>query len=228
MAVADHAGFGLGILALGHKLAGEFAFRIVRTANEGAELAKPQSKSSTGTVGAAADQFAGVVLLEEMRAKVFVQHINDVGNPQFRSAVDGGLEILPELRQQLFPVELSVRYRVKLILEFRREIIFHIAAEEAVEEGHDQAAAVLGDEFATVLDHIVAVLQHLDDRCIGRRPPDAELFHRLDQAGVGEARWRLREMLFRRDLPCGKRFALVDGRQDGAVLRRVRFRLVGG
>ena len=35
-------------------------------------------------------------------------------------------------------------------------------------------------------------------------------------------------MLFRRDLPCGKRFALVDGRQDGAVLRRVRFRLVGG
>ena len=101
-----------------------------------------------GTVGAAADQFAGVVLLEEMRAKVFVQHVDHIGNRQFRSAVDGGLEIPPELRQQLFPVELSVRYGVKLILEFRREIIFHIAAEETVQKRHDQAATILGDELA--------------------------------------------------------------------------------
>ena len=46
MAIADNAGFGLGILALCHQLAGEFAFRIVRTADESAELAKPQPEAS--------------------------------------------------------------------------------------------------------------------------------------------------------------------------------------
>ena len=228
MAVTDDAGLGILVLAVGDKLAGEFTFRIVRTADEGTELAKPQAKPAAGAIRAAAHQCAGIILLEEMRAKILVKHVDHVGDRQFAGAVDGRLEIAPELRQQLFPVELAVGYGVELPLKLGGEVIFDIAAEEAVQEGHDKPAAILRNELAAVLDNIVAILKYLDDRGIGRGPANAKLLHRLHKAGIGETRRRLCEMLFRRDLARGQRFTLVDGGEDGAVIGLVGFDLVGG
>ena len=65
-------------------------------------------------------------------------------------------------------------------------------------------------------------LQHLQDRRIGRRPADAELFHALDQRGLGIARRRLGEMLVGRDRALGQRLAARSSAAGGALPRRRR------
>src|SRR3546814_18231468 len=86
----------------------------------------------------------------------------------------------------------AARHVVQLFLEPGGEIIADIAFEEAFEEGGEQAPALLGDEAVLLDRHIGAILEHLQDRGIGRRAPDPELLHLLDQARFGVARWRLR------------------------------------
>ena len=108
MPVADNAGLGLGILAIGHQLPREFAFRVIRAPDEGAEFAKLQAQPPACAVRAASHQGAVIVLFEEMRAKLFIQYIDDVGDRQFGGAVDGRLEVTPEPRQQRFPVKFAV------------------------------------------------------------------------------------------------------------------------
>src|SRR5256885_325301 len=71
--------------------------------------------------------------------------------------------------------------------------------------------------------HIVAVLQQLYDRGIGRRPSDPQLFQFLDEAGFAVARRRLREMLVRRyDAACDA-LAVAQIRQTSLafLLRRL-------
>ena len=153
-----------------------------------------------------------------MAAELLVEDIDDIGDRQFRGAVDRRLEVAPETLQQDLPVQLSVGHLVELPLELCGEIIFDIAGEEIVQEADDKPAPVLGDELAAVLDDIGPVLKHLNDRGIGRRPADAELLHRLDQAGIGETRWRLGEMLLRLHLAGREPLTLVHGGKDGAVI----------
>ncbi len=82
-----------------------------------------------------------------------------------------GGEFLPEIAQQLLPVELAVRDFVQLLFQIGREIVSHIAVEEAVQEGGDQPALVFGDEALAVHAHIGAVAQGRDDRGIGEGRP---------------------------------------------------------
>ena len=167
MPVADNTGLGIRILAIGHQLPGEFAFGIVGASDKGAELAKPQAKTAAFAVRTASHQRAIIILLEKMRAKLLVQHVDHIGDCQLCGAVDGCLEVTPEACQQCLPVELAVRHLVELVFQLCGEVIFDIAREEIVEESDNQPAPVLGNEFATVLDHIGAVLKHLDDRGVG-------------------------------------------------------------
>ncbi|MNS50728.1 hypothetical protein D3C72_833840 [compost metagenome] len=67
--------------------------------------------------------------------------------------------------------------------------------------------------------HIATVLNGRDDRRIGRRAADAALFHFLDQAGFGEARRWLGEVLARVDLDQLQRFALDHFRQHVVFAR---------
>ena len=102
-----------------------------------------------------------------MAAQLLVEHIDDIGDRQFRGAVDRRLEVAPEPLQQDLPVQLSVGYFVELPLELCREVIFHIASKEIVQEAYDKTAPVFGNELAAVLDDIGPVLKHLNDRGIG-------------------------------------------------------------
>ena len=156
-----------------------------------------------------------------MRAKLFIENIDDIGDRQFRGAVDRCLEITPEACQQSLPVELAVRHLVKLVFQLCGEVILDIAREEIVQEGDHKPAAILGDELAAVLDHIGPVLKHLDDRGIGRGAADPEFFHRLDQAGIGEAWRRLGEMLLRGHLAGCQCLAAVDRRQNAGLVALV-------
>ena len=116
-----------------------------------------------------------------MRAEELVQRVEHLRGAQLLGLADGGREVAPELAHHLLPVDLVVRDPVELLLEIRREVVFHVAAEEALQEGGDDAALVLGDE-ALLLDlHVFAVAQGLQDRGVGRGTADAELLHALDE-----------------------------------------------
>ena len=65
---------------------------------------------------------------------------------------------------------------------------------------------------------VAAVLQHLQDRGIGRGPADAELFHALDQRGFREARRRFGEMLGDGEVLPLQRLALAHGGQAARIL----------
>ena len=119
---------------------------------------------------------------------------------QVLGLADGGGEGLPELAQHLAPVDLAVGDLVELVLEMGGEVVFDVAREIGLQEGGDDAAAVLRHEALAVDLHVVPALQHLDDAGVGRGPADAELLELLDQAGLGIARRRLGEMLLGDDL----------------------------
>ena len=118
---------------------------------------------------------------------------------QLLRLADGGREVAPEFAQDLLPVDLVVRDAIELLFEVGGEVEFHVAAEEGLEEGDDDAALVLGHEALLFDPHIFPVAQRLKDRRVGRRAPDAELFHALDEARLREARRRFGEMLGRGD-----------------------------
>ena len=106
---------------------------------------------------------------------------------------------------------------VELLLEVGGEVVFDVAAEEALQEGDDQAPLVLGDEPLLLDADVFALPQHGEDRGVGRGPADAELLHALDQARLGVARRRLGEMLVGR---CARRSsgspALIGGRRPSS------------
>ena len=110
------------------------------------------------------------------------------------------------------------RHVVEPFLELGGIIVIDIALEEALEERRHQPPALLGDEAVLVGPDIFAVLQRLQRRGIGRRPPDAELLQPLDQARFGIARRRLGEALRRLDPVLGRRIAGLEQRHPRAVL----------
>src|SRR3546814_7999641 len=73
----------------------------------------------------------------------------------------------------------------------------HITFEETLQESRHQPSALLREKAVLLDPHIVAVLEHLQGRCIGGGPPDSQFLQLLDQRRFGIAR-RLGEMLLRR------------------------------
>ena len=223
---AGQAGLGLGVLAVDHRQrAGVAAVRVVGAADEAAGLADLQAQAAFLAGRAGPRVVTGLVRIdrEEVRAQLGVQRLDDVGDPQVLGLVDRGLEAGPEVLQQLLPGQPPVRDRVELAFEVGGEAVFNVAGEEAAEEGGDHAAAILGVEAPLLQPDVVAVLQDLQDRGVGRGPADAQLLQLLDQAGLGEARRRLGEVLLGQDLAAGHRLALVHRRQAAvAVLALAR------
>src|SRR3546814_14003749 len=85
--------------------------------------------------------------------------------------------------------------------------------EEALQEGGDEASPILRFEAPFLQPYVAAVLQYPQDAGVGRGPADAEFLHLLDQARLGVARRRLREMLFGRNVFERDALALLHRRQ---------------
>ena len=147
-----------------------------------------------------------------------VEGIEHIGDAQFLDVGEGYGEILPEIAQHFFPVDLAVGDAVELLFQVGGEIIFDIAPEEAFEERGDDAALVFRDQAFLFQPHIAAVAQGGKNRHIGRRPSDAELFELLDDRGFRIARRRLGEMLGRFDFPHADLVGPRHGRQAPGVL----------
>ncbi len=140
------------------------------------------------------------------------------GNAQILDVVDGADEVAPEILQHLLPGNLVVGDAVELLFEIGGEIIFDIAREEVFQERDHDAALVLAVQALLLELDVAAVLQHLQDRGIGRGTADAELFHALDQRGFRKARRRFGEMLGDGEVLPLQRFALAHGGEAATIL----------
>ena len=193
---------------------------IVRAADEGAELAQLQRQSSLAAGRAGARVGAIADLLKQMRSQILVQGRDDFGEFQIFCFVDGFGESFPEVAQQDLPIQLAVGHQVELLFQLSSKVIFDIAAEEIGQERCDQPAAIFGYEPTLLQFHVIAVLQNLHDRRVGRGATDAEFFQLFHQARLGIARRRLSEMLVGRHRAALQRIAFGQWRQAG------RFRIL--
>ena len=119
-------------------------------------------------------------LREQVWTKILVERVDHVGDRQILGLGDGARESLPEIAQHRLPLELAAGDVVELGFELGGEVVFDVALEEPGQEGGDDAAAILRDEPLALQSYVVAVLQHRQDRGVGRRPADAELLEPLD------------------------------------------------
>jgi hypothetical protein len=71
------------------------------------------------------------------------------------------MEVAPEIRQQLLPVQLAFRHLVELVFEAGGEVVLDIMPEEVREERSDQLPPVLGYEARLIHAYIVAIAQDL-------------------------------------------------------------------
>ena len=228
---AGHGIFAQHLLALHavgarRNLPGEVAIRIIRAADEGAEPAGLERQLPGGALRALAARHAVGAHREDVRLEQVVERVEHDAIAHFLDVVHRADEVRPELGEHR-RANPSCRAEISSSFSSRLggEIVFDITREEALEEGDDDAAFVFGNEPLLVDAHIAAVLQHLQDRGVGRGPADAELFHALDQRGFGEARRRLGEMLRATRSPaCCSVSPSIDRRAGGATLRLRRSR----
>ena len=202
-------------VAVGHRQGrGVTAIRVVRAADEGAELAELEVEAPIAAGEARPRVGAALFPAEEMGAEEGIQGIQHVPHPEPPRSFHGDAEGAPEVAQHRLPFDAPARDVVELVLEVGGKAILHVTLEKAGQERGDQAPAVLGDEAALVEAHVIAVLQHRKDAGVGRGAADAVLLQALDQAGLGIARRRLGEMLFRHDGGARHGLALADVGQD--------------
>ncbi len=153
-----------------------------------------------------------------MRAQDLVQRLQHVADAQVLDLVDGADEVAPEVAQHVLVLELAVGDEVELLLQVGREVVLHVALEEALQERRDQAALVLGDQPLLVDLDVVALLQHGERGGVGGGAADAQLLHALDERGFRVARRRLGEVLLGLDAAIGDAVALGQRRQAAAVV----------
>src|SRR5579875_890523 len=208
--------FGGGLLAVERERTGIPAVRIIRAADERPELAELEAEPPGAADRTKARIPAAAVRGKEMGSEFGIEGVEHLADRQLLGAFHRRRKIAPEPAQHLFPINAPAGDLVELVFEIGGEAVLHVALEEAGEKGGDEAAAVLGDKAPLVEPDILAILQDLQDRGIGRGPPDAELFKLLDEARLGITRRRLREVLPGDDRRTAQPLALPHRRQTHA------------
>src|SRR5690606_12314804 len=118
-------------------------------------------------IGARARIRSVALVGEYVRTQQFVQRLEHVADAQLLGLGDRARELLPEVAQNLLPVELVVGDEIELLLQARGEIVLDIALEERLEERRDETALVVGDQALPVDAHIATVLENRERRGIG-------------------------------------------------------------
>ncbi len=117
------------------ELARVAAVGIARAADEGAELAADlEAQAPLAAVGALARVAALRPGREDVRAQKLVERFQHVADAQILDLLDGAHEVPPEVAQDVLPLELAVGDEVELLLQVRREVVLHVALEEAFQE----------------------------------------------------------------------------------------------
>ena len=152
-----------------------------------------------------------------MGCQKFINLVKHLTNPQISGFGNRRVEVAPEPAENFGIGPAARRYVIQFGLKIGSEIILDIAPEIVGQERGDQPPFILRDQPVLVFADIFAVLNRGDHRGIGRRPPDPQFFHPLDQSRFGITRRGLGEVLLRRHraLFCG--LSLHDLRQAALV-----------
>ena len=119
-----------------------------------------------------------------------------------------------ELLQPGNRVGLAAGDGIEILLHAGGEVVVHIVPEIALEETHDGERAQRRHESGALFSHVSAVLDGGDDRGVGRRATDTQLFESLDQRRFGVTRRRLRFVVGRFDPDRGHRLTLDEIGED--------------
>ena len=218
--LAQH--FRPGILAiLAARLAefaGIFAVGIVGTGDERPEPPAAQRQLPVAAHGAGARIAAIGLGREQHRLQKLVEFRRDVGRLLLHHLGGLGLEIAPEGFEHRLPLRPPAGDIIQLVFQPRGEVVGDVALEKPLQKGRDQPPAFLGEKPVLFHPNIVAVLEHLQGRGIGGRPPDPQLLQPLDQRCFGIARRGLGEMLFGAHFLLGRRIALAQARQQLRII----------
>ena len=107
---------------------------------------------------------------------------------------------------------------VQLVFHGRGEVIVHQLGEVLLQQSHDGKGNPRGHQRIAARDHIAAVLDGLDNGCVGGRAADAQVLHFLNQAGLGIARRRVGGVALGGDFLGVEGAALFQMRQVGLAL----------
>ena len=193
--------FGGGLLGGFVQVAGVVAVRVAGAADKATALAE-----------------ADVQRLAALRAGFVEAFGGDLGAADAFLLGNLLVESLPEAVEHRNPLALAGGDIVKLVFEPGGEVVVDVLGEVLGQELVDDLAGIGRLEALLVENHVLAILQRRDDRRIGRRPADAELFQRLHQRCFRIARRRLGEMLLAGQLVHRQHVADFQQRQLGAVL----------
>ena len=198
--------------------AGVFALRIVGAGDERAEPAAAQRELACLALGAEPGIAAVRLVGEQIGREELVELRGDGGGLLLHHLAGARLEVAPEGFQHRLPLRAAAGHVVQLFLQLSGIVEADVLFEEALEERGDESATLFSEEAVLLDAHVIAVLQRLDDRGIGRRATDAEFLHPLDQRRFGEARRWLGEMLFGGDVLLRRRIAVAQARQAARFL----------
>ena len=129
-----------------------------------------------------------------------------------------GIEARPELAHDRYPVLLTARHLVQLVLEPGGKVVVHVAGEVLGEKAVDHFADVGRVETPVGELDILALNQRRDDVGVRRRPADAVRLQDLHEARLGVTRWRFGEMLFGAHGLEGDLLAFLQGRQAAVAV----------
>ena len=203
---------GLGPFAALSELAGELAFGIVGARNERPIFPTAQRQLPIAA-RRAQPRIASVLLVGEQPGRQkLVERRSHFGRLLLHHFARHGLEVAPEGFEQLLPPDPPARHVVEPVLELRGIVVIDVTFEEPLEERRHQPTALLGNETVFLQPHIFPVLERLERRRIGRRPPNPQLLQPLDQRGFGKARRGLGKALHRFDTRLGGR---ITGLEQG-------------
>ena len=101
---------------------------------------------------------------------------------------------------------------IEFVFHRRGEVIVDQAGKVLLEQSDDRERHPRRDQGTALLVHIAPVLDGLDDRRVGRRSADAEVFQRLDQRSLGEAGRRAGGVPVSRQPCCVNPLPLGQGR----------------
>ena len=117
---------------------------------------------------------------------------------------------------------------IELILHRGGEVIVHQLSEVILQQAHHREGNPRGHQRVAAGEHVAAVLDGLDDGGIRRRAPNAQVFHLLDQAGLGIARRRVGGVAVGSHRSGLQRVALVEVRQARLFLGPLRRHVLVG
>ena len=126
-----------------------------------------------------------------------------------------------EAPQVLDVAELPAADGVQLVLHPGRELVIDQPRQVPLQKPHDRDRHPRRHQRVPLLEHVLALLDRLQDRGVRAGPADAELLEGLDERRLGVARRGLGRVALHLEGETLERLTLADRRQERLLIRQL-------